>query len=206
MGMLFRDFARDLRARKHDIIAAVLVFGIGIYAGFTSDHLGGWLEGEVESIGNIADLLERMPYPQLMFFLFIFLNNLVKSLLFVFLGAFFGLFPLVSLLINGMVIGYLSASTMAHGGNLAQMIVLGILPHGIIELPMVLLASAYGLRFGVLTGKWAFSFAVLPWRQKVAGELRHFFRMTLPLMLVLTVGLLVAAVIESTVTYSLMGH
>lgn len=206
MAKLFRDFYSDLKSSKHYLIASTLVFMIGIYLGFSSENLQEILAQQVEGIRNLAQLIDKMNHTQLWLFIFIFFNNLLKALMFIGLGAFFGLFPLYSLIMNGMILGFLAHTTQASGGDLTQMIVKGILPHGIIELPAIILASAYGMRFGFIVARGTASFFSPAKREAASKQLLHFLRMTLPLMLVLVISLLAAAIIESSFTYWLVRH
>ncbi|MFD2881019.1 stage II sporulation protein M [Paenibacillus rhizoplanae] len=77
-----------------------------------------------------------------------FLNNSIKSVVIIYLGALFGLLPAFFLLINGAVIGYLIHLSAIQGQDLFTLIVKGLLPHGIIEIPAIIIACAFGLKFG----------------------------------------------------------
>lgn len=203
MADLFRRFARDVRGMKHYIIAATAVFLAGCVLGAMDRGLDAMLYSNVESLGALVDSLEASDNPRLYMFLFIFFNNAIKSIFFVFLGAAFAVVPLFVLVFNGMVLGFL----LLHPNQTAsfwELLIKGILPHGIIELPAVILACAYGIRFGGLMAKGLLSLPSAERREKWSKSMMHFLWMTLPLMIVLTVSLFAAAVIESTVTFQLM--
>lgn len=203
MAGLFRQFARDLRGMKHYLIVSALVFLAGCVLGATDRGLDQLLYSNAESLGEIVSRIQNSDNPQLSAFLFIFFNNAVKSILFVFFGAAFAIFPLFVLVFNGMMLGFL----LLHPEQTAsfwELLIKGILPHGIIELPAIILACAYGIRFGGLITKGLLSFASAERRAKSADAILHFLRMTLPLIIVLIVSLFVAAVIESTLTFHLM--
>ena len=76
----------------------------------------------------------------------IFRNNLTASVLAVAFGIFFGLAPLLAVVMNFFIIGFL-LSVFVFSGQ-AHYFFLAIAPHGILELPAVLVASALGLRLG----------------------------------------------------------
>ena len=78
--------------------------------------------------------------------LIVFLNNAIKSFLALVFGLGFGLIPLLFVASNGFIIGILINISAATRGLL--FIGAAILPHGIIEVPMVLLSAAIGLRLG----------------------------------------------------------
>lgn len=78
--------------------------------------------------------------------LFIFINNSVKSFLAIVLGTLFGIAPALFLLFNGFIIGSLVLELMNVKG--LGFILAALLPHGVIELPAVVLSSSIGLRVG----------------------------------------------------------
>ncbi len=86
-------------------------------------------------------------HTRIQLFLKIFLNNYLSTLLALLIGLFFCLGTVLFLLINGFVMGNLLsfASTRAS----LYKIGLAIVPHGIFEVPAVLIASSYGLWWGV---------------------------------------------------------
>ena len=201
MRGLFRQFWLDLLVSKHYVIAATIVFATSWVIGATDSSMSEFLISSTDPIRTIAQKIDESANPQLYFFLFIFFNNLIKLVMIVFLGAFLGIWPLVGLVINGMVLGYV----LDHQVESAWIVFAkGILPHGIIELPAIILASAYGMRFGGTLLKSFFMLLNAEKRVKAGPEVVHFLWMTVPLLLVLAGAVLTAAIIESTITYQLM--
>jgi stage II sporulation protein M len=84
---------------------------------------------------------------QAQLFIKIFLNNYISTLLSLLLGLFFGIGPIVFLIINGYTLGNLISFASSKVG--IYKIGLAIIPHGIFEVPAVLLAASYGLWWGV---------------------------------------------------------
>ncbi|KYC46142.1 MAG: hypothetical protein APG12_00085 [Candidatus Methanofastidiosum methylothiophilum] len=80
-------------------------------------------------------------------FFTIFFVNTRTSFLIMMLGVFFGFFPFISLWGNGTVLGILYGKFIAEGGN-NLVFSMGILPHGIIEIPAILIAASQGFRLG----------------------------------------------------------
>lgn len=78
----------------------------------------------------------------------IFANNAVKCLLVIILGVAFGIVPAFFMLANGLVLGIVIGVTMARTSLLYVLV--GVVPHGLIELPMVFISAAIGLKLGVL--------------------------------------------------------
>ncbi len=206
MRKLFEEFIIDLRGMKHYLIAAVVVFLAGIFLGLTAtDALRQFIQEKIAGVAELASRLSEQDTPQLWFFGYIFLNNSIQSILIIFFGVLFALYPLFALVVNGMMLGYLFGRIPdAHEAWILA--AKGILPHGIIEIPAILLASAYGIRLGALMFKAVLRLPLRMMRNQPArgGEWAHFFKMTLPLMLTLVSALFLAAAIESTLTYWLM--
>jgi stage II sporulation protein M len=86
-------------------------------------------------------------FTQLQIFVKIFLINYISTLLTLLLGLLFGLGPVICLIINGYTIG--NFISFASSNVSIYKIGLAIIPHGIFEVPAVLIASSYGLWWGV---------------------------------------------------------
>lgn len=105
------------------------------------------IPGKERLIGTLEAALEpfrSLSGPRL--FLVILINNTVKAFLVMILGLLFGLAPLLAVTWNGYILGvaYLYASAaLGYGGAF-----LSLVPHGIFEIPAVVLSSAYGLWLG----------------------------------------------------------
>ncbi|WP_167859678.1 stage II sporulation protein M [Paenibacillus cymbidii] len=185
------------RGMKHYFIAATLVFAVGIWLGAQDygsfSHL---IDSQKDRLQSIVNALSQGEYQNLKMFLFIFLNNSIVTTLIMFTGAFLMIMPLYSLLTNGMLLGHLAAINDHQLGRFFQ----AVLPHGIIEIPAILIASAFGIRLGVLTLQAFLSLPFPTRRARAGGKLLAFFRVSIPLLLVLVALLFVAAVIESTLT------
>ncbi len=187
----------DFQKNRHYIYTAALLFAIGMYVGYSSELFHDFLNSQIEGLIHIAgDLMER-ENSMLWFFLFIFFNNTIKSIAVIFLGFFLGVLPVIFLLVNGMVLGYVYLIILEGGGSLGQLLV-GILPHGIIELPIIIIACAYGLKLGAIV--WISIFQMFTPDSKSKGQVSAFIKKSLPLVVFITIALLIAAAIESTIT------
>ena len=125
-----------------------------------------------------------------MIFLFIFLNNAIKGFFVLVLGMFFGIIPLLFIFLNGELIGIVLGISQIKGLGISRIIV-GIIPHGILEIPAIMLSAGYGLWLG-------YRFYRFIWHKDDFGiyfsfALRKYFKVILPL-------LLLAALIEAFVT------
>jgi len=77
--------------------------------------------------------------------LFIFSNNVQTSFSGMIFGFLFGIFPIITTLINGYLLGFVSAMSVSTEGFVS---LLSLLPHGIFELPAVFISLGLGLKFG----------------------------------------------------------
>ncbi len=140
------DYGAYLRSlQRYFVIAILLFFGTAIM-GFTVAEQNPsiaeeWLK-ELEMLKWITDL------PPPMIAIMIFAKNLIACAMAIFLGVAFGVVPLLVAISNGILVGIVSYHTIQKESLLYLMA--GILPHGIIELPTVLMCIAIGLRLGHL--------------------------------------------------------
>ena len=79
-------------------------------------------------------------------FLLIFFNNIIITFMVMMLGIFFAITPIFFVWVNGFIFGL---ATPILSNNLGIItVILGILPHGIIEIPAALLSAGYGMWLG----------------------------------------------------------
>lgn len=108
--------------------------------------------GDPEFVSDWIKELEMLKWimgqSPLVIMLIIFFKNLLTCILAVLLGVGLGIVPLSILILNGILLGVVSYSIISTEGVLY--LIAGILPHGIIELPTVLVCVALGLRLGSL--------------------------------------------------------
>ena len=118
----------------------------------------------------------------------IFFVNTRTSFLIMILGVFVGFFPFMSLWGNGTVLGLLYGKFIAEGGN-SLVFLMGILPHGVIEIPAIVIAASQGFRLG--------KEVISPPSGKSRSEaLRYNIRKGLKLFAIIIPLLLIAALIE----------
>jgi len=193
-------FIRDLMSIKKTLLFAVLLFAAGVAAGWVSTGaLAELVNQQLSGLREVSGNLQNSKHPQWSFFGFIFLNNSIKGVLIIYLGLLAGILPVLFLLVNGMVIGYLVHSLSSQGENLADLVVRGLLPHGMIEIPALIIACAYGIRMG----SWVIS-GINPRRRAWGREGEGVLRKSVTAAFWVVILLFAAAIIESTVTYALM--
>jgi stage II sporulation protein M len=115
---------------------------------------------------------------------FIFGNNVAIAFIAIMSGFLLAIVPVFLLMSNGFMIGLISSLITAEAGFLSLW---RLFPHGIFEIPAIIISFAIGIRFGAFILRddklKAFKFRLL-------GSARVFFLIVVPL-------LVVAAIIES---------
>jgi stage II sporulation protein M len=145
-----------------------------------------------------AESLSGQSPPMMM--LGIFANNAVGSLMALLFGLVAGLFPLFFVVSNGMIIGIMLELVVAKMGAAggATVFAAGILPHGVFELPAVLISTAIGLKLGFVALR-----SLLKGDGMVAAELKDglliFLFWIVPI-------LFLAAFIETFVTGAILAY
>ncbi|MBJ6361082.1 stage II sporulation protein M [Paenibacillus sp. GCM10012307] len=192
-----KTFILHLRSMSGYIAFSSILFLAGIVIGGTNERLEAYITSQLQALGSISQAIESSANPGMAAFAFIFFNNTIKSILIMYLGAAFALVPIFFLIVNGMILGYV----FTHHNpdyNTFELIARGILPHGILEIPAIIIAAAYGIKFGTLTFK---GIGNLVQRKQGFGAIYEQFAIrTVPLMVALVIALLAAAVIEATIT------
>ncbi|MEK6820099.1 MAG: stage II sporulation protein M [Nanoarchaeota archaeon] len=135
-----------------------------------------------EFMRNVLSETETMNFLQL--FLFILQNNLSTAFTGMVFGLVLGVFPILISLLNGYVLGYVSGEVVMIAGLSS---LLRLLPHGIFELPALIISLGLGIKLG------SFIFVKNKKRQLV-HDLKNSFRIFL---LVIIPLLFVAALIEA---------
>lgn len=116
----------------------------------------------------------------------LFWHNFRAAMGMVVFGAALGLFPLLGITLNGFVVGIVLALALTEGQLLVFLV--GILPHGIFEIPALIIAAGAGLYLG-----WG------PLRRPWAGYRAALGHIADPLLLA-SAMLVVAAFIEVGIT------
>jgi len=162
---------------------------------FLTSAMGYWAAGADPDLASqwraeLDALKWILEQPPLIIMIIIFLKNLLASAMAMLLGLGLGLIPLLVVTSNGFLLGVVAYGAVKQGGLL--FLAAGILPHGILELPAVLVSIAIGFRLGYLL-------ALTLAREKVdlAGETRIAVRF---LWRYITPILFLAAIIETFIT------
>ncbi len=186
--MSIKDDTAYLNSIRMYIGLSVFLFGLTAVMGYYTaavdpEFASSWTQ-ELEMLKWIMD------QPPLLIMIIIFLKNLLASATAMLLGVGLGLMPLMVVTSNGFLLGIVGYGVVQKEGWLY--LAAGILPHGIIELPVVLVSIAIGFRLGHLL-----ALSILREKADLSGETRtavHFLaRWVAPL-------LFLASAIETFIT------
>lgn len=141
----YEKYVLDLiRTLKPYILFIVILLSAGIVLGFT-DPLN--LNEFIESmIGNLMNTFKN--YRGFELFVRLLINNSKATALILFSGVFLSIFPVIGTLMNGMMIGFIFQSPQLMAGRPAYLIFIQLLPHGVFEIPALILALALGIKLG----------------------------------------------------------
>nr|QNO50481.1 hypothetical protein EGLMOMJH_00020 [Methanosarcinales archaeon ANME-2c ERB4] len=179
-----------IRVLKKCTVFVTAIFAVSVISGYLYANSNPFESARVmqelsDELGWITDL-----DPVLILFV-IFLNNAIKSFLVILLGVLV-IVPIMFIVLNGYILGIVMCESARIEGYLY--VAAAILPHGIIELPMVIVSAALGTRIGMMlllriSGKISTEeiLSALKW------SISFYFRWILPL-------LFIAAVIETFIT------
>ncbi|MFC5468726.1 stage II sporulation protein M [Cohnella suwonensis] len=183
--------------RPYFIFAAMLFFA-GVVIGMTPDAPTEFLKEQIKGLASIAEDVNRSDHPERTMFFLVLLNNITASLLAMGFGVIAGIMPIVMLVTNGLVVGFLIQRVSGAGESTWELVLKGLLPHGLFELTAVFLACAFGMRFGVTLLKGIFGSAFgkkLPWQPFVSTATG-----AVPALIAIFALLLIGAGVESTIT------
>lgn len=178
------DSINYLRESKRHIAAISLIFLSSIAIGFAFYQEFGFIEDVLKQLVDKIDGLGSLET-----ILFIFQNNLRSAFLGLFLGLFLGVFPVMAALSNGIILGYVFRKVFINSGVFEFW---RILPHGIFEIPAVMIALGLGMRLGM----FIFSKnAKKEFWKRVKNSLILFIFAIIPLLLIAAIieGLLITA-------------
>lgn len=160
-------------------VVVLMVFG-GIHGAIYSAELGNLLNPYLKELINSVSGLNWWSMT-----VFIFQNNFKVAFLGILFGIIFGIIPFTNALINGVVIGYVVKITIDKASIFELW---RIFPHGIFELPAIIIALGIGIKLGMsVLSKNRFS-------ERFYASMNVLFYVVLPL-------LIIAALIEGILIF-----
>jgi stage II sporulation protein M len=183
---------------RQKVLVRNLVLATGIF--FVSLVLGTLIgqnvaEGLIRQFGGILGPLAPTGNLSILLLLIIYVNNAIKALGLIFLGILLGLPSVLFIGLNGFVLGGFGSTLESAKGW--RYVIASFVPHGVIEIPVILLATALGLTLGLESLKWLLRRESRV-KLQLSDSLKVYLRWILP-------GLAVAAIIEVFVTPLLIG-
>ncbi|AFV23175.1 integral membrane protein [Methanolobus psychrophilus R15] len=185
-----RTYLTDL---KPYIVLSTIVFALSIAVGYIA--YGIYPEYAMQSISGLEELVEMLEGLSLLeIMLMIFINNTIAMFIAILFGIVLGIVPLLVLVLNGFIIGTIVRLLIVENG--LAFIVAGLVPHGIIEIPLLLLSTSIGMKIGyevllALAGKPS------DIKNEFIKGMKFFFYWMVPLIFI-------AALIETFITPAIM--
>lgn len=174
-----------IKESKKFILIVVLIFLFSLIFGFLyhPDEISSVL---LEYINKIVEDTQGMNSWEMI--LFIFMNNIRVGFMGIIYGFLLGIPSIAFTFVNGYVVGFVSSLAVSSSGASS---LLGLLPHGIFELPAIFISFSMGIKLGT------FVF----YKDKMDKFVR-FFKESLRVFLFVVVPLLIiAAIIEGTLIF-----
>jgi stage II sporulation protein M len=137
----------------------------------------------IEYLKEILKQAENLPHLELIQFILV--NNVKSTLFGMFFGIVLGIFPIISTITNGYVLGFVSSLSVNSAGVTSLW---RIFPHGIFELPAIFISLGLGFKLGTFVFQKK---KVLTFKNYLLNSIRTFLLIVIPL-------LVIAAIIEGT--------
>ncbi len=193
--------------RKYFGMVAVVFLTSAIAGYFNGDSLMEWLKqaGVFNEIQQVVQSINSEP-TFLNAFMTIFFHNLLATAVIIVFGAlFFGIYPFFTILINGMMLGTTLLMAVKTSGESPWMIFAhSILPHGIMELPAVVMAAGIGVHLGLAVFRRFLSFFSPKRLEASIAEWKIIRQHLMPNLVVIVILLFCAAIIEAAlILYSI---
>jgi len=127
-------------------IVAVILFGVGLAIGLaTPASIAALMSEEIKALEELSNIL--VPFSAVTAIL-IFVKNASALIISFFLSPILCLVPVLTLTVNGWVLALVSS--MAANEHSIGFVLAGLLPHGIFELPALIIGQAAALSFGTM--------------------------------------------------------
>lgn len=143
-NFIYKNFLmalKDLKKIKNYFIFSLVLFFSFSIIGIIFPHI---LEDKIlELIKSLIVKTEGLNLIEL--FIFITSNNIQVSFFGMILGIFLGIIPSLALIVNGYVLGFVINRSIASEGIF---IIWRLFPHGIFEIPAVLIGTSLGIKLG----------------------------------------------------------
>ncbi len=179
---------RYIKKSRNFIYAIAILFVLFVFLGFVIPAPEAIMQKLLELIEGLLAKTKGMSGIQITSF--IFFNNIQSSFFGMIFGIVFGIFSVFTTIINGYLLGFVAYETVKVEG---VFILWRLLPHGIFEIPALILSMALGLKLGTFAFKKE---KVKSFRDYFWNSLRVFIFVVIPLLLVAAIieGILISIV------------
>lgn len=141
-GSNYKKCWEFFKESRWHVVFALGIFGAMFLVGFAypvffREEIFGFLAG-------IVDALEGKSVVELI--VYIFSNNFKASFIAIVSGVVVGVFPFVIAVVNGYLVGFVAKEAVVQEGIV---VLWQLVPHGIFELPAIILSIGIGLKLGL---------------------------------------------------------
>lgn len=173
-----------------------IIIAIGAYVGLKAGKVDvmAIMNQILEMLGGAEKVNEMSEQTKHQTFMAIFMNNWLACVQVILVALIPLPLYLLTFVVNSAMLGMVAYITDETGRGIVKSFVLGILPHGIIELPMIFLAIAVAMKVNNAMYKLIFSKGQ---NKQITTEIK---KACLQVICIITPGLIVAALIESYIT------
>jgi len=183
---IFEEYKKSLdyiKKSKNFIFAIIGIFFLFVLVGFFIPPPEIIYNEIIKFMQQLIETTKGMSASELIGFI---ISNNTKSTFFgVLLGTFFGIFPIISAIANGYMLGFVSAASVHSEGIFSLW---KLLPHGIFELPAVFISLGLGLKLGTFIFQRD---KIKNLKEYTINSFKVFFLVIIPL-------LVIAGIIEGT--------
>jgi stage II sporulation protein M len=166
------------RTIKPYILILALLFAAAFFAGLLAPlSAREWLTNAFQVV---ADNYRGLAGGKLFFTLL--LHNVMATIFVLISGVLVGIVPTFAIGANGFVLGVLYRQTAEAVGYSKAALML--LPHGMVEIPALLIAASYGLWLGVMVVRRMRGMESTPLRSHIEHAFRRYFAVVFPLLIV----------------------
>lgn len=140
-----KEFMKYTGELKPFALASLIIFILSCIGGYIYYSVNpSYAISSLSGVEELASMMQDLSPLEIM--LIIFVNNAVKMFLAMLLGCLLGIIPFGFILMNGFIIGIFAHYQAIEKSGL--FVVAGLTPHGIIEIPMLIISSAIGMKIG----------------------------------------------------------
>lgn len=201
--VLLKSFYLGIKESKNYFLLVSCLFVVGFIMGyFLIDSNSNLMKVSLEKIGKVANEINERD-SVVFTIITIFKNNLLIAFLMIVLGLFLGVYPAFAIFMNGLIIGAYIEMIYAKIQSIS-FILLGMIPHGIFEIPAIIVAAGFGIRLGFLLVKVIVEKFSVKSNKEYQIKLINAIKQTPAILIGISVILLIAAIIESTISVYLL--